>query len=256
MKLQDRIALITGAASGFGEAGAVLFTREGAKVAVADIDDDRGMDVVSRIRELGGDAIYIHADVGYVAEVKNMIDTTVNAYGGLNIFWHNAGNAGPGRIEDTTEELYERTLNIHLKGAFFGAKLAISEIRKTGGGSILFTSSVAGYRPSVGSPTYSIAKAGLAILTRCLAVQLGKHNIRVNCIIPGAVKTGLWPLFVERDRGVTGVEGYEGKIMERTPLGRFGEVEDIAQAALYLASDDASFVTGAHLAVDGGMLAP
>jgi NAD(P)-dependent dehydrogenase (short-subunit alcohol dehydrogenase family) len=254
MKLRGKVALITGAGSGFGRAGSLLFAKEGAKVVVVDINDKGGQETVRLIKESGGEAIYIHADVGIIAELEKMIKTAVGTYEKLNIFWHNAGNAGPGRIEKTTEEDFDRTLAVHVKGGFFGSKFAIPEIKKSGGGSILFTTSFSGYRPSPGSPTYSIAKASLAILTRCLAVQLGKENIRVNCIAPGSNKTGLFAAFMSRDPNVDPML-VEKRLLEATPMGRHGEPEEAAKAALYLVSDDASYVTGVVLAIDGGMLA-
>jgi NAD(P)-dependent dehydrogenase (short-subunit alcohol dehydrogenase family) len=255
MKLQGKVALITGAGSGFGRAGSILFAKEGAKVVVVDINDEGGRETVRLIKENGGEASYIHADVGIVTELEMMIKKAVETYGKLNIFWHNAGNAGPGRIDRTTEEAFDRTLAIHVKGGFFGSKYAIPEIKKSGGGSILFTTSGSAYRPSPGSPTYSIAKAGLSILTRCLAVQLGKENIRVNCIAPASDKTGLSKAFMSRDPDLIDPKLMEKKVLEMTPMGRSGELEETAKAALYLVSDDASFVTGIVLPVDGGMLA-
>ena len=254
MKLQGKVALITGAGSGFGRAGSLLFAREGAKVVVVDVNDKGGQETVRLIKEGGGEASYVHTDVGIVAELEKMIKTAVEVYGKLNIFWHNAGNAGSGHIEKTTEEDFNRTIAIHLKGGFFGSKFAIPEIKKSGGGSILFTTSFSGYRPSPGSPTYSIAKAGRAILTRCLAVQLGKDNIRVNCIAPGSNETGLFTAFMSRDPNVD-PKLVEKRLLEATPMGRHGKAEETAKAALYLVSDDASYVTGVVLAVDGGMLA-
>lgn len=255
MKLKGKVALITGAGSGFGRAGSILFAKEGAKVVAVDINDEGGQETVKMIEEEGGEASYLHTDVGVVAEVEEMIKTAVKTYGKLNIFWHNAGNAGPGRIDRTTEEDFDRTLAIHIKGGFFGSKFAIPEIKKSGGGSILFTTSASGYRPSPGSPTYSIAKAGLSILTRCLAVQLGRDNIRVNCIAPASNKTGLHAAFMSRDPDLVDPNKMEKKLLEITPMGRFGELEESAMAALYLVSDDASFVTGTVLPIDGGLMA-
>jgi NAD(P)-dependent dehydrogenase (short-subunit alcohol dehydrogenase family) len=255
VKLKGKVALITGAGSGFGRAGSLLFAQEGAKVVVVDINDEGGRETVRLIKNEGGEAFYIHTDVGIVAELERMIKTAVDTYGKLNIFWHNAGNAGPGRIERTSEADFDRTLAIHVKGGFFGSKFAIPEIKKSGGGSILFTTSGSAYKPSPGSPTYSIAKAGLSILSRCLAVQLGRDNIRVNCLAPASNKTGLSAAFMSRDPDLIDPKVMEKKLLENTPMGRHGEVEEAARAALYLVSDDASFVTGAVLPVDGGMLA-
>ncbi len=254
MRLDGKVALITGGGSGFGRAGALLFAREGAKVVVVDINDEGGRETVGLIREANGEASYVRADVGVVDEIERMIRSAIETYGRLNIFWHNAGIAGPGIIERTTEEAFDRTLNVHVKAGFFGSKFAIPEIKGAGGGSILFTSSVSGYRPSPFSPAYGISKAALSMLAKCLAVQLAKDNIRVNCIVPGCIRTGLWPAFQARDPGLITTEEWEKSVLAKTPMGRFGKVDDVAQAALYLASDEASFVTGVDLAVDGGWL--
>ncbi|MFC1967513.1 SDR family NAD(P)-dependent oxidoreductase [Chloroflexota bacterium] len=255
MRLKGKVAIITGAGSGFGRAGALLFAKEGAKVLVADINDQGGEETVRLVKEAGGEASYIHTDVGVVAEVEKMVQAAVKTYGKLNIFWSNAGNEGGGPIEITTEEIFDLTMNIHVKGGFFGAKFAIPEIIKSGGGSILYTGSASGLKPSRVSPSYSVAKAGLAMLTRSLAMALAKKNIRVNYIAPGVVATPLWPRFQSRNPESEGPEVEEKHILEATPMGRFGQPEDMAQAALYLVSEEAAFVTGAILAVDGGLSA-
>jgi NAD(P)-dependent dehydrogenase (short-subunit alcohol dehydrogenase family) len=254
--LTGRTALITGAASGLGQAGAMTFAREGAKVAVADIRRDTGETTVKAIRESGGDATFIEADVSRVAEVERMVKEAAAALGRLDIFWHNAGNVGPGAIEETEEAAYDLTMAIHLKAGFFGAKFALAEMKKLGGGVMLFTSSLAGIKTSRASPVYGIAKAGLLSLTRNLTLSLAPYQIRVNAICPGAAETALWPAFANR-----GSESFDPKktaavsqlYRERTPLGRLCEPQDIANAALFLCSDLASYVTGEILSVDGGL---
>lgn len=251
--LRGKVALITGSASGIGRASALLFAQEGAKMAVVDVNDTLGEQVVREIRENGGEGIYIHADVSQVPEVERMIQETVKAFGKLDIFWHNAGNAGPGVIERTSEEAYDKTMAVHVKGGFFGAKYAIEEMKKNGGGVILFTSSLAGLKASRGAPVYSLAKTSLVMLTKCLARHYGQYNIRANCICPGSVETPLWPSFIGRDPDVVDPESVTQMYMKITPLGRFGNPEEIARAALFLASDAASYVSGAILSVDGGV---
>ncbi len=251
--LKGKVALITGAASGMGRAAAVLFAAEGAQVAVVDINDKLGAEVVSEIQQKGGQATYIHADVSKVPELERMVQETVKTFGKLNIFWHNAGNAGPGSIERTSEEDYDFTMALHVKGGFFGAKYALEEIRKTGSGAVLFTSSLAGLKASRSSPVYSLAKSSLVMLTKCLALHYSKYNIRVNCICPGAVETPLWPSFVGRDSDIHNAEQVTKMYKERTPMGRFAEPEEIARAALFLASDAASYVSGTIMSVDGGL---
>jgi NAD(P)-dependent dehydrogenase (short-subunit alcohol dehydrogenase family) len=251
--LKGKVALITGAASGMGRASALLFAQEGAKLAVVDINDVLGEQTVDQIRERGGQATYIHADVSKVAELERMVRQTVQTFGRLDIFWHNAGNAGPGSIERTSEDDYDFTMALHVKGGFFGAKFAIPEMKKNGGGAILFTSSLAGLKASRSSPVYSLAKSSLVMLTKNLALHYSKDNIRVNCICPGVVETPLWPSFIGRDADVHNAEEVTRMYKQRTPMGRFGEPEEIARAALFLASDAASYVTGAIMSVDGGL---
>jgi len=254
MKLKEKVALITGSASGFGRAGALLFAEEGASVVIVDVEDKGGTETVQQISRAGGIATYVKADVGNVAEIESMIKKSTEIYGKLNIFWHNAGIPGPGIIDRTTEEAFDRTMDVHLKGGLFGSQYAIPALRKSGGGVILFTTSVSSYKPSPFSPAYGISKAALSMLAKCLAVHLAKDNIRVNCIAPGAIRTGIWPGFQGRDPDLIDPKKWEESVLQKTPLGRFGSVDDVARAALYLVSDESSFVTGVDLAVDGGWL--
>jgi NAD(P)-dependent dehydrogenase (short-subunit alcohol dehydrogenase family) len=251
--LKGKVALITGSASGMGKAAALLFAEAGARLAVVDINDALGNGVVAEIKSKGGEAIYIRADVSKEPELAKMVDETVRSFGRLDVFWHNAGNAGPGSIERTSEADYDFTMALHVKGGFFGAKHAIGPMRKAGGGAILFTSSLAGLKASRASPVYSLAKSSLVMLTKCLALHYSKENIRVNCICPGPVETPLWPSFAGRDSDLHNPEEVAKMYRQRTPMGRFGEPEEIARAGLFLASDAASYITGAILSVDGGL---
>lgn len=257
MGLMDgRAALITGAASGFGQAGAKTFAREGAKVAVADMNVQTGEATVKAIRDAGGEAVFIHADVSKVANVERMVKDAASALGRLDIFWHNAGNVGPGAIEVTEEAAYDLTMAIHLKAGFFGAKFAVEEMKKLGGGAMLFTSSLAGLKTSRASPVYGIAKAGLLSLTRNLTISFAPHQVRVNAICPGAAETPMWPAFTNRGSDVYDpkkTESVSQMYREKTPLGRLCDPQDIANAALFLCSDLASYVTGEVMSVDGGL---
>ena len=256
--LDGKVALITGAGSGFGRAGATTFAREGAKVVVADMNAESGQAVVKAIRDQGGQAVFVKADVSKVAEVERMVKEAAEAFGRLDIFWHNAGNAGPGSIEDTSEEDYDLTMAIHVKGGFFGAKYAVAEMKKVGGGAMLFTSSLAGLKTSRASTTYGVAKAALVSLTKNLTLTFAPYQVRVNAICPGAAETPMWGAFT--NRGAT-PENYDAKkteavtamYREKTPLGRMTDTQDIANAALFLCSDMASYVTGEIMSVDGGL---
>lgn len=252
MKLEGKVALITGAATGIGRASALLFANEGAKVAVADINEKDSIETVRRIVNDGGDAFFVRANLESLTDVQKMIGKAVGTYGRLDIFYHNAGVAGPGRIELTTEEAYDQIMNIHLKAGFFGAKFAAPEIKKAGGGSILFTGSGLGLRPSSQSPAYSVSKAALLMLTRALAVALAKDNIRVNAVCPGPISsTPLWQDVLARNPEIV-PEEYENMNKQRRPIQRLGTPEEMAQAALFLVSNEASYITGVALPVDGG----
>lgn len=250
MLLVGKVAVVTGSASGIGRAGAKLFAQEGAKVIIADINK-QGQQVAEEIEHQGNEASFVHTDLCSVSDIQNMIRKTIEKYGQVDIFWHNAGIAGPGGIENTTEETYESTMAIHLKASVFGAKCVIPEMEKSGGGCILFTSSISGLKPSPFSLPYSLAKAGLVMLTRCLASPLAKKNIRVNCICPAPAETPLLDSIAKR-QGVT-PEELRRVSVERIPMGRYVTIDEIIQAALFLVSDNASAITGVALPVDGGM---
>jgi NAD(P)-dependent dehydrogenase (short-subunit alcohol dehydrogenase family) len=245
--LGGKVALITGAGSGIGKSGALLFSEAGAKIVVADINEDSGQAAVKELQDKGGEAIYIRADVSKVADVESMVRNAAKAFGRLDIFWHNAGNVGPGAIEKTSEEDYDLTMAIHIKGGFFGAKFAVEEMKKAGGGAMLFTSSLAGLKPS---------RSSTVMLTKNLTVHYAQYNVRVNCICPGGVPTPLWPVFLSRDSdGIDDqkVDEVTKMYVQKTPLGRLAKPEEIARAALFLCSDSASYVTGEIMSVDGGL---
>lgn len=252
MKLAGKVALITGAATGIGRATAILFAREGAKVAIADINETDAQETVRAIGANDGEAIFERTDLTRLADIEKMVKATVAAYGKLDIFYHNAGVAGPGRLERTSEEAYDQIMDIHLKAGFFGAQFAVPEIRKAGGGSILFTGSGLGLRPSSQSPAYSASKAGLLMLTRALAVALAADGIRVNAVCPGPIaSTPLWQGVLARNPEIV-PDDYEKMNMQVRPIKRLGTPEEMAAAALFLVSPEASYITGVALPVDGG----
>lgn len=223
---------------------------------ITDIHAANGEATVRAIHDAGGVATFIQVDVSKLEVVERMVKEAVGAFGRLDVFWHNAGNVGPGSIENTEEAAYDLTMAIHLKAGFFGAKFALPEMKKAGGGAMLFTSSLAGLKTSRASPVYGIAKAGLLALTRNLTVSFAPHGIRVNAICPGAAETAMWPTFTNRETDVFDPQRTEEVAQmyrERTPLGRLCEPQDVANAALFLCSDLASYVTGEVMSVDGGL---
>jgi len=256
MRLRDKVAIITAAGSGSGRAGALIFAREGAKVVVADINPEAGAGTVKRVKEKGGEATFVHGDVGKVEDMRKMIDITANKYGKISILWNHAGIPGPGKLEDTEEADFEKSLNVNLKGGFFATKFAVPHMKKAGGGSIIFTASTSALRASPWSPSYAMAKGGLIPLTMSLAVYLGPQNIRANCICPGLIDSPMARVFVDRS-GMMARDTVEKAIEDfskKVPLTRNATPEDIANVALFLASDEAAYVNGVIIQVDGGVI--
>ena len=257
MLLQGKVAVITGSTSGIGRAGAIAFAQEGAKSVVSGRSRQRGEEVVGIIREQGNEASFVPADMLVVAYIERLIKIAVDTYGRLDIFWHNAGIVEPDYIENITEEIYDNMMTVHLKAGVFGAKFAVPEMRKAGGGSILFTSSVAGLKQSGYSLTYSLAKTGLVMLTKKLAVDLARDNIRVNCICPGRVETSMRLSIAEQRGRAMGIDQEEWvrRDKKRIPMGRYITEKEVVDGALFLVSDRAASITGVALPIDGGFLA-
>ncbi|MCK4583761.1 glucose 1-dehydrogenase [Candidatus Bathyarchaeota archaeon] len=250
-RLDDKVAAITGGASGIGEASVRLFAAEGAEVVVADVQDERGRRLAS---ELGAE--YVHADVTREEDVEAAVSHAVDVFGRLDCMFNNAGIAGAvGPIESVTVEAFDRTVAVLLRGVFLGIKHAAPVMRAQGSGSIINTASVAAVRTGYGNHVYSAAKAGVVQLTRSVAMELGEDNVRVNCVLPGFIPTPM----IARARGVPLGEA-DGKLgviteafREAQPIRRPGHPDDIAKAVLWLASDDSGFVNGHALVVDGGV---
>ena len=252
-KLEGKGALITGGASGIGEATAKLFVEEGARVLVTDIQDERGQALAD---VLGSDAGYLHADVSLEDDVERAVRRATETFGRLDVMFNNAGIAGAvGSIEEVTVEAFDETIGVLLKGVFLGIKHAATVMKDRGGGSIINTASVAGIRTGYGNHIYSAAKAGVIQLTRSTAMELGESGVRVNCICPGFIATPM----IGRARGLSVEEADEKLDIVKDafegaqPIRRTGLPEDIAKAALWLASDDSGFVNGHTLVVDGGV---
>lgn len=249
-RMDGKVAVITGGASGIGEATVRLFVEEGARCVIADVQDDRGTALES---ELGGLAAYRRTDVTQEGDVKAAIALAASKFGRLDCIFNNAGVVGTvGPIEDTPADEYDLTMNILLRGPFFGMKHAAPVMKSQGtGGSIISTASVAGVAGGDGPHIYSVAKAGVMHLTRSVALELAEHGIRVNAICPGGIVT---PLITQ---GIPNVEQAEGMaraaLKNFQPIRRAGEPQDIAYTALWLASDESTFVTGQSIIVDGGL---
>ena len=256
MRLDGKVALISGGAHGvqgelmgFGGATAWLFVREGAKVVLGDIDEESGNKTVAQIRESGGDALFVRLDVTKEQDWIDAVNATVSNFGKLDILVNNAGGGVPSSTpEGTTEAMWDASLDVNLKGAYLGSRHAIPEMRKVGGGSIVSIGSISGLGGGAGIG-YSTAKGAVVILTKAVAIQYAKENIRANCVHPGYFDTPM------THRSVTTNPESMASHLERSPTGRFGEVNDIAYGVLYLASDEAAFVTGTDLIIDGGVTA-
>jgi NAD(P)-dependent dehydrogenase (short-subunit alcohol dehydrogenase family) len=252
-RLAGKVALITGGASGIGEATVRLFLAEGASVVIADLQDARGRRVAG---ELGARAVYAPTDVSREADVQAAVEVAVRQFGRLDCVFNNAGYGGVGgRIAEIPVAGFDETLGVLLRGVFLGMKHAAPVMKRQGGGSIISTASIAGLRTGLGPHVYSAAKAAVIHLTRSVAMELGEHNIRVNCICPGGIATPIFGkgLGLSPERAEEIVPLMKGVLENQQPIKRAGLPEDIAQAALWLASDDSTFVNGHALVVDGGL---
>ncbi len=247
-RLDGKVAVVTGGASGIGEATVRLFRQEGAKVVISDVQEELGEALV---KELGGNAAFHRADVSKEVEVAALIERAVKEFGGLDILFNNAGFGGVlGPIEDTPENEYDLSMGILVGGVVFGMKHAVPHMKKRGGGSIINTASLAAFVGGYSPHIYAGAKANVVQLTRSVALELGEHFIRVNAICPGAILTPL--LATNYGRGEKGYERAKEDLKTSQAVPRAGMPEDIARCALWLASDESTFVTAQAICVDGG----
>ncbi len=251
MRLKDKVALVTGGGSGIGYHTSLLFAKEGASVVVVDINDDGANKTVAEIEANGGQAIYVRADVSSASDSEKMIQAAEDAYGALHILFNNAGisHAQDDDAINTSEEVWDLTMQINVKGVFLGCKYGIPALRRAGGGSIINTAS---FVASLGAATpqlaYTASKGAVLSMTRELATIHAREGIRVNALCPGPLRTELLMKYLN-------TEEKKQRRLVHIPMGRFGEAEEIAYAVLYLASDESSFVTGTNFLVDGGITA-
>ena len=249
MRLEGKVAIVTGAASGMGASTAKIFAREGAKVVVADQLDEEGKKIATEIVAANGAASFHHLDVTSEANWRDVVEATAKEFGKVDILVNNAGISGSAVDDLYDTEAWDKIMGVNARGAFLGMKYAIPEMRKAGGGSIVNISSISGVTGQRGiHGAYNASKGAVRTLTKVGAVQHGRQNIRVNSVHPGLMP----PM---RTSGRTADPAVRAKMLEQVPLGRDGRVEEVAHAVLFLASDEASYITGAELYVDGGYLA-
>ena len=249
MRLENKVALITGGGSGIGREASLLFAREGAAVVIADVADDAGRKTADQIKSQGGRASYVHADVSSAKDSETMIAHAEREFGGLNVLFNNAGimNSSDDDAISTSEDTWELTMRINARGVFLGCKYGVPALRRAGGGSIINTAS---FVAKVGAATpqiaYTASKGAVLAMTRELAVIHARENIRVNALCPGPLKTPLLMSFLDTD-------AKRNRRLVHVPMGRFGEPEEMANAVLFLASDESSFITASTFLVDGGI---
>ena len=248
MRLEGKVALISGGARGMGAAEARLFASEGAKVVIGDLLEDEGRQTEAQINEAGGECLFIRLDVTSESDWQDVVATTVARFGKLDILVNNAGIFRTERVEDTSEQSWDQVMDVNAKGVFLGTKAAIPEMRKVGGGSIVNISSIAGLVGSPYSSAYNASKGAVRLLTKSTAIQYAREGIRANSVHPGVIET-------EMTREVVNDEAFRQFRLVTNPIARLGQPEDVAYGVLFLASDEASFMTGSELVIDGGWTA-
>jgi NAD(P)-dependent dehydrogenase (short-subunit alcohol dehydrogenase family) len=248
MRLDGKVALISGGARGMGAEEARIFAREGAKVVIGDISEDDGKAVEAQIAEAGGQALFIRLDVTQEADWAKAVDQAVSSFGKLDVLVNNAGISSRAFTDDTAIDAWDKIMEINSKGVFLGTRAAVPKMLEAGGGSIVNISSIMGLVGSAGGhPAYNASKGAVRIFSKAMAVRHGKDNIRVNSVHPGFMPPMASGIAYDQDQ--------RRGSLEQTPLGREGRIEEVANAVLFLASDEASYITGAELAVDGGFTA-
>jgi NAD(P)-dependent dehydrogenase (short-subunit alcohol dehydrogenase family) len=250
-RLENKVALITGGASGMGMVASQLFASEGARVVLTDVDDDAGEQVAEKIRGDGGEATYVHADVSSESDAKAMVETAVGTYGRLTVLYNNAGVmlADDGSVHSTDESIWDTTLAINVKGVAHGCKYGIPAMIESGGGSVINVASFVAWMGAATSQTaYTASKGAVLAMTREMAVEYARKGVRCNALCPGPIETQLLLALLSDEQK-------KQRRFVHIPMGRLGKAEELAKAALFLASDDSSYMTGASLIVDGGITA-
>jgi len=250
MRLQDKVALVTGAGAGIGRESAELFAREGARVVCVDQNEETGEETVARIHFGGGMAHFVKADVSLEADAQRMIQAAVDEYGRLDVLFNNAGIVPNGTVEQCDVEEWDRCMAINVRSGFLGCKHALPVMREQGGGTIICTSSVAGVVGVKNRAAYSASKMAVIGLVKSVALDYVEQNIRINAICPGTVDT---PSLQARLQATGDYEAARAQFVARQPMGRLGQATEIAALALYLASDESAYMTGSYLVIDGGL---
>lgn len=250
MDFSNKVVLVTGAGSGIGRATAILLAKKGAKVAVNSIDSEGGEKTLELVKNEGDEGIFVQGDVSIALDAERMVRETVSAFGKIDILINNAGIVLPGRVDNMSEEDFDRTMRINVKGVFLVSKYAVLEMKKQGAGVIVNNASVAALKGHVDRSAYCASKGAVLSLSKAMAADYIKENIRVNCVCPGTTFT---PAIEEKIKTAEDPEVMKASFVARQPMGRLGKVEEIAHAIIFACCDEAAYMNGSIISIDGGM---